>query len=239
MCRKSAACLLFLTCFFVALTTLAQESGQSPERHEGTAPRASAVNYHSHAQKDGFSLGAELLSKKEAYKVFAADVNRCCLVVQVAVYPKKDQAIELSLFDFSIVEVNADKPVRPESPATLAAKLEEKKNPSGGVDLTTSGGVGYESGTYTDPVTGRPVHVRGVSTSVGVGISTGNSTPADIADHDRKIIERELYEKGLPEAKVSVPVAGYLYFPLPNVKKDAKYRLVYSGRSEPLTLSLP
>lgn len=239
MYRNSAACLLILTCFFVSLTTPAQESSQSPERHEGTAPRASAVNYHSHAQEDGFSLGAELLSKKEASRVFAADVNRCCLVVQVAVYPKKDESIELSLFDFSLVEVNADKPVRPERPTTLAAKLEKKKNPSGGVDLTTSGGVGYASGTYTDPVTGQPVHVRGVSTSVGVGISTGNSTPADIADHDRKIIERELYEKGLPEAKVSVPVAGYLYFPLPNAKKDAKYRLVYSGRSEPLTLSLP
>jgi hypothetical protein len=69
--------------------------------------------------------------------------------------------------------------------------------------------------------------------------ASGNSTPADIADHDREIIERELYEKGLPEAKVSFPVAGYLYFPLPKAKKDAKYQLVYSGRSEPFTLSLP
>ena len=226
---KRAACLLFLSCFFVSLTTSAQ----------GTAPRASAAKYHSHAQKDGFSLGAELLSKKEASSVFAADVNGCCLVVQVAVYPKKDESIELSLFDFSVVEVNTDKPVRPESPTTVAAKLEKKKNPQGGVDVTTSGGVGYESGTYIDPVTGQPVHVHGVSTSAGVGVSTGNSAPADIADHDREIIERELYEKGLHEAKVSIPVAGYLYFPLPKAKKDAKYQLVYSGRSEPLTLSLP
>lgn len=239
MRRNSAVCLLFLNCFFISLTTPAQDSSQSPERHEGTAPRASAAKYHSHAEKDGFSLGAELLSKKEASRVFAADVNRCCLVVQVAVYPKKDESIELSLFDFSLVEVNTDNPVRPESPTTVAAKLEKKKNPPGGVDVTATGGVGYESGTYIDPVTGQPVHVRGVSTSAGVGISTGNSTPADIADHDREIIERELYEKGLPEARVSIPVAGYLYFPLPNAKKDAKYQLVYFGRSEPITLSLP
>lgn len=239
MSRNSAACFLFLSCFFISLTTPAQDSSQSPERHEGTTPRASAEKYHSHAQKDGFSLGAELLSKKEASRVFAADVNRCCLVVQIAVYPKKDEPIELSLFDFSLVEVNSDKPVRPESPTTVAAKLEKKKNPPGGVDVATYGGVGYESGTYIDPVTGQPVHVRGVSTSAGVGVSTGNSTPAHIADHDREIIERELYEKGLPEAKVSIPVAGYLYFPRPNAKKDAKYQLVYSGRSEPLTLSLP
>ena len=36
------------------------------------------------------------------------------------------------------------------------------------------------------------------------------------------MIERELYEKGLPEGKVSVPVAGYLYFALPNAKKNVK-----------------
>ena len=239
MCRNSAACLLFLNWFFVSLTTPAQDASQSYERHEGTVPRASAAKYHSHAERDGFSLGAELLSQKEASRVFAADVNRCCLVLQVAVYPKKDESIELSLFDFSLIEVNGDKPVRPESPTTVAAKLEKKKNPPGGVDVTTSGGVGYESGTYTDPVTGQPVHVRGVSTSVGVGISTGNSTPPDVAERDREVIERELYEKGLPEAKVSIPVAGYLYFPLPNAKKDAKYQLVYSGRTESLTVSLP
>ena len=239
MVRNSARCLFFLSCFFIPLTTSAQDSSQSPERHGGTAPRTSAGKYPSHTQKDEFSLGAELLSKKEASRVFAADVNSCCLVVEVAVYPKKDESIELSLFDFSLIEVNSDKPVRPESPTTVAAMLEEKKNPSRGVNVTTAGGVGYESGTYIDPVTGEPVHVHGVSTSAGVGVSNGNSVPADIADHDREIIERELYEKGLPEAKVSIPVAGYLYFPLPKAKKDAKYQLVYSGRSEPLTLSLP
>jgi hypothetical protein len=184
-------------------------------------------------------LGAELLSKKEASSVFAADVNACCLVVQVAVYPKKDEPTEFSLFDFSLVEVKADKPVRPESPPTVATKLEKRKNPQGGVGVTTSGGIGYESGTYIDPLTGQPVHVHGVSTSAGVGISTGNSSPTGIADRDREIIERELYEKGLPEARVSIPVAGYLYFPLTKAKKDAKYQLVYSGQSEPLTLSLP
>jgi hypothetical protein len=95
------------------------------------------------------------------------------------------------------------------------------------------------SPAYIDLVTGQPVHVHGVSTSAGVGVSNGNSVPADIADHDREIIEPNSMKRGLPEAKVSIPVAGYLYFPLPKAKKDAKYQLVYSGRSEPLTLSLP
>jgi hypothetical protein len=64
MIRNSAASVLFPICFFISLTTAAQDS-QSPERHEGTAPRVSAAKYHSHAEKDGFSMGAELLSKKE------------------------------------------------------------------------------------------------------------------------------------------------------------------------------
>lgn len=224
---------------FLLLPLLAPDSsGQSPEKHEGTVPRADAAAYRAHAQKDGFNLGAELISLKDASKIFAAEVNRCCVVVQVAVYPKKDQPTDLSLLDFKLVEVGSDKPVRPESPTTVAAKLEKQKNP-GGVDVTTSSGVGYESGTYTDPVTGQTVRVRGVTTSAGVGVSTGNTVPQDVVDRDREIIERELYAKGLPEAKVSVPVAGYLYFFISKPKKDAKYQLVYTGLSEPLTLSLP
>jgi hypothetical protein len=235
---NSAVPLLFGACFLIAVPVSAQDSGQSRERHEGTAPRASAAKYGSHAEKDRFSLGAEFLPRKEASKVFAADVNSCCLVVQVAVYPEKDDTVDLSLFDFSLVEVKTDNSVRPESPTTVAARLEKKKNPPHGVDAATYGRVGYESGTYIDPVTGQPVHIRGVSTAAGVGVSNGNSVPADVADRDREIIEHELYEKGLAEGKVSVPVAGYLYFALPNAKKSVKYQLVYSGRSEPLILPL-
>ena len=67
----------------------------------------------SHAEKDGFSLGAEFLPKKQASKVFVADVNSCCLVVQMTVYPEKDDTVDLSLFDFSLVEVKTDNPVAP------------------------------------------------------------------------------------------------------------------------------
>jgi hypothetical protein len=238
MRRNFAAFPILIFFVFVLLSLLAPDSsGQSPEKLEGTVPRVNAAAYRAHTEKDGFSLGAELIFPKDASSIFAADVNRCCLVVQVAVYPKKDQPTDLSLFDFMLVEVGTDKPVRPESPTTVAAKLEGKKNPP--VDVTTSTGVGYESGTYTDPVTGQTVHVRGVTTSAGAGVSTGNTVPQDVADRDREIIERELYAKGLPEAKVSVPVAGYLYFFTSKPKKGAKYQLVYTGLSEPLTLSLP
>lgn len=241
MGRSHVSSVFFLFVIFFTLSTLcAQDRPDStPGKHQGTAPRASAAKCRAQAEAEGLRLGAELLSKKDAATAFAADINRCCLVVEVAVFPKKDEAVDLARFDFTLVEVGTDKPVRPESPTTVAAKLENKKNPPGGVDVATSAGVGYESGTYTDPVTGQPVHVHGVSTSTGVGVSTGNSAPPDVAARDREIIERELAEKSLPEAKVSVPVSGYLYFAVSKPKKDAKYRLVYSGLTEPLTLQLP
>jgi hypothetical protein len=229
--------------FLSAPLLLAQDAAQPPsptaEHHDGTAPRAYARQYRAHAEKDGLSIGADLLSRKEASDTFAADVNRCCLVVLVAVYPKKDQPIELSLSDFSLVEVRSGKPVRPETPTTIAAKLEQKKNPSGGgTDVTTSGGVGYESGTYIDPTTGQPVHVRGVSTQAGVGVTKGSPAPPDVAERDRDVMEWELAEKGLPLDKATVPVAGHLYFQVPKPAKNTKYQLIYTATSEPVILPL-
>ncbi|MGB2663210.1 MAG: hypothetical protein WAK48_04350 [Candidatus Acidiferrum sp.] len=217
----------------------AQDAQSSPEKHAGTAPRTSAEKYQAHAEQDGLSVGAELLTKKQAADTFAADVNHCCLIVHVAVFPKKGEPIDLSFADFTLVEVKTDAPYRPESPTVIAAKLEKRKSSGGGVDVTETAGVGYESGTYTDPVTGQQVHVRGVSTAAGVGVAAGTPVPPDVADRDREIIERELYEKGLPEDNISIPVSGFLYFPIPKPTKDAKYRLLYSLKDQSLVLALP
>jgi hypothetical protein len=216
----------------------AQEADQSSEKLGGAAPRASAAKYRAHLESDGFSIGAELLSKRQASQTFAADVNHCCIVVLVAVYPKKDQPVDLSFTDFALEEIGADIPVRPESATIVAAKLEKQKN-SNGIDVSPQGSVGYGRGTYTDPNTGQPVHVNTVDTAVGIGVTPTGKAPPDVADHDRDVMERELYEKALPDAKVSSPVSGYLYFPIPNPNKKAKYHLTYSGHAEPVDLTLP
>jgi hypothetical protein len=184
-------------------------------------------------------MGAELLTRKQVSKEFAADVNRCCLVVLVAVYPQKDELLNISLDDFTLIVGDTDTPVRPQSATVISAKLEKEKGSNSGVTTSTSAGIGYESGTYIDPVTGQPVRVHGVTTSAGVGVGVGDRVPAAVAEHDREVIERELSEKGLPEAKIAIPVSGYLYFSLPKQKKDTKYRLEYVVKGETLTLQLP
>jgi hypothetical protein len=239
MSRSSLALLTSILVLSLSAPLLqAQDANQTSEKLGGAAPRASAAKYRAHLERDGFSIGAELLSKKEVSQSFAADVNHCCLVVLVAVYPKKDQPVDLSFTDFALEEVGSDIPVRPESTTIVAAKLEKQKS-SSSAEVYPHGTVGYGSGTYTDPNTGQPVHVHTVDAEVGIGVAADGKVPPDVADHDRDVIERELYEKALPDAKVSLPVAGYLYFPLPNPNKKAKYHLTYSGHAETVDLALP
>lgn len=216
----------------------AQDTDDSYSERRGTAPRSSADKYHSHATNDGVGIGAELLTRKEVSQEFAARLNRCCLVVQVAVYPKKDEQLDVSLDDFTLIVGDTDMPVRPQSATVISAKL-EKQGSKVGVATSESVGIGYESGTYTDPVTGQPVHVHGTTTSAGVGVGVGDVVPPTVAERDREVIERELSEKGLPKAKVVIPVSGYLYFSIPRQKKNTKYRLEYVVKGESLKLQLP
>jgi hypothetical protein len=236
----AAACLLTALAIS-AFSLAAQGTDTSSTGGRGTAPRTSADKYHAHAEYEGVSIGAELLTRKEVSREFAADVNGCCLVVQVAVYPKKDESLSVSLDDFTLVAIGSETPVRPQSATVISAKLEKEKRSNGGVTTSTSTGIGYESGTYTDPVTGQPVHMHGVRTSASVGVGVGGDVPVTVAEHDRdrEVIERELSEKGLPEVKIANPVSGYLYFSVPKRKKETKYRLEYMVKGEMLTLQLP
>jgi len=231
--------LLLTTLAFASLSLRAQDTDDSPVGRGGTAPRRSADKYNAHAEFEGVSIGAELPTRKEVSKEFAADVNRCCLVVRVAVYPKKDEELVVSRDDFTLTVGETGTPIRPQSATVISAKLEKKNGSDGGVTTSTSAGIGYESGTYIDPVTGQPVRVHGVTTSAGVAVGVGDRLPATVAEHEREVIERELSERGLPEAKITIPVSGYLYFSLPRQKKHTKYHLEYALKGETLNVQLP
>ena len=79
-------------CVIALLCVLA--SAQTPK---GTVPRSSADRYPAHARQNDVAIGARLLSQKEAEKAFATEVNRCCVVVEVALYPQKDGQVKVLL----------------------------------------------------------------------------------------------------------------------------------------------
>jgi len=213
-------------------------AGQSTQA-KGIAPRDAAEKYPAHAQREGVAIGVKLLTAEEAHKAFVANVNDCCLVVEVGLYPKGDKPLDVNFDDFKLRVVGADTTVRPQTAWQVATSIQKKKDSQHDVSIAPTASVGYESGTYIDPVTGQPVRVHGVYTAAGVGVGvdpTGSPTAA--ADHELEVMKAEFKDKGLAEGSASLPVAGYLYFPIPKNKKAAKLALEYMIEEEKVTLIL-
>lgn len=218
----------------------AQTTDDDSSGPRGSVPRSSADRYHSHAQRDGTSVGANILTPKQVQKAFVSDLNRCCIVVEFALYPSKGKdPHDLSLDDFALYISGSDIATKPQSATVVAASLQKKAGSGAPVSVQSGATVGYESGTYSDPNTGQPTKVHGVYTATEVGVGVGHPNPAPgSTDRDRQVMEKELVEKGLPEGKTAAPVAGYLYFSMRDRKKNAKYQLEYNFNGEKLVLPL-
>ena len=169
--------------FAVTLLCVAPLTAQAPR---GTVPRSDAAAYAAHNGQSGFQVGASLLSHKELKKVFATDVNQCCLVVEVAFYPAKDNFVKISLDDFMLREAGNDVGTRPSTAEVLAARLEVRPQaPDREHRPGLSGGseVGYERTTPVNSGSnnGNTTTTRGgvyQRESVGVGIPIGGKSPA-------------------------------------------------------------
>jgi hypothetical protein len=211
------------------------------EAPRGTVPRAAADNYAAYGQSHGTAVGARLLNAKDAAKVFSTDVDRCCMVLEVAFYPGKDATAEVTAANFALRVVGEDIANRPATADLVAARLYRKSQQasSSGKDvyIQPSVGVGYETGRV-DPVTGD--RRGGLTTSTGVAVAVGQRQPSGSGnppyqDEDRRTMELELREKGLPEGVTATPVAGYLYFSQ-RARKNTKYQLEYTDNGEKVVL---
>lgn len=212
-------------------------SAQGPR---GTVPRSSAYKYAAQAERDGNSIGATLLKPRQVEKAFSSDVNRCCLAVEVAIFPRKDGMLGVSLNDFALREVGKDIASKPSSPEVVAGKLQRRAQPDQPGDrnvvISPTVGVGYETGGV-DPITGQPRR-GGIVTSTGVAVGVGGHLPPPgSTSADRRTMELELREKGLPEGNTASPVSGYIYFSVPD-KKHAKYQLEYMLNGAKVVLPL-
>jgi hypothetical protein len=210
----------------VFLLAAANVFAQGPR---GTVPRTKVEHYAVHAVRDGNSIGATLLTPSKVKQEFSTDLDDCCLTVEVAIYPRKDGMLEVSLNDFALREVGKDIASKPSSAEVVAGRLQRRTQPDqpGDRDVIVSprAGIGYENGGI-DPATGQ--RRGGVITSTGVDVAVGvprSPQPAS-GEADRRTMTLELREKSLPEGSTASPVAGYLYFTMPK-KKKVKYQLEY------------
>jgi hypothetical protein len=206
----------------------------------GTVPKASLGEYAAHAERGGVGIGATLLTSDQVHKKFATDVNHCCVVVEIAFYPQKDAALDVSLDDITI-QTESEGLVRPLSARAVAAKLQQQAEDRRGPTVVATTGVGYESGTYTDPVTGQQTRVHGVTTEAGVGVATGDPYPRPGASNtSRDNAEIELGEQSLPEGTAARPVSGYIFFPssVKKSKKKTPLQLQYAMKDQTVVLNL-
>jgi hypothetical protein len=206
---------------------------------KGTVPRSGALKYPAHVEQSGtVSFGGRLLTREEVRKTFVSDLNHCCVVVELAVYPQGNQPFEVSLNDISVKIAGTDTVAKASGAKVLSAVLQ--KNAQGQRDITISpeSTIGYESGNVYDPATGT-VRRGGVYTSTGVGVGIGHrGDQPGASDKDRSVMETELNEKALPEGTAKSPVAGYVYFQLSPKNKNAKYQLHYTVDGQQLSMAL-
>jgi hypothetical protein len=164
--------LLFSASLLLATRSKAQSSVDESAGPQGTGARTSADQYHSHAQRDGVSVGAEILTPKRVEKSFASDVNRCCIVVEFALYPKKGETLDLWLNDFELYVAGGDIPMKPVSASAVAGWVQNKN--SDGTPVSATVDVEYENppskvhGSYSTTDAGADVspntdeHGRGI-----------------------------------------------------------------------------
>jgi hypothetical protein len=226
-------------------------SSSIAQTRRGTVPRSTATDYAAHALQDNVQIGASLLTHKELKKIFATDVNQCCLVVEVAFYPaqgpkdNKDNFVKISLDDFMLREAGMEIGTRPSTPDVLSSRLEvqpvqpDREHRPG---VTTGSDIGYERTTQQNgperTTSGGVVQRSRVGIGVPIGGSGGSRLPEGRnAEGNRRAIEAELSEKALPEITAWEPVAGYLYFSVPKKKKGG-YELVYMAGDRKVVLPL-
>jgi hypothetical protein len=224
-----------LACFMsgVLLFTLNTPAAKG----QGIKPGRSASEYPGHNEREDVAVGAVPLTAEQVHSTFVSDLNRGYLVVELSIYPKAGQHLDVSRRDFVLRGADNGIVARPGDPKAIASTLHRANGSDREVALYPSVGIGYESGPRTyDPATGEQ-RGGGLRTAAGVGVGVGGSQ-AGSTEQDRKTMELELTEKGLPEGETSKPVAGYLYFPLKARKKAGALRLEWGTQGEPILLKL-
>ena len=209
---------------FVALTLAALACAAA---NRGLPARHAPADYPAHSESQGITVAAEYMEPDQVRGSFATDLSEYA-VFEVAVYPKKDGTLlDVQTMDFALrVDGRMVRPVEPRS----IAGINQKKGQARSRDIVLYPTVGVTTGTW------------GTGTAVGVGVGMGGNAPGPASsDADRRVMEQELEDKGLPDAVITKPVAGYLYFPVGPKRRPGTCVLEYQAGDTDvkLTLNLP
>ncbi len=226
---------------------------------DGTRPLSSVKKYPVSVEKDGYSLGARLLSEKEVLQNFVTPLKGKYVVVEVAMYPGVND-VEVENRDFVLRIDGFDRSFRPQEPSQIAIGQQRTTKAGRRVGIVPYGNIEYESGRghypdsrrfprrsdrrdVEDPDWDRRDRDRnygygGLRTVVGVGVVLDRQ-PQPSSDQDRYVMETELQDKSIPQGFIGSPVAGHLYFAVGEYQKKAKHRLEYRGNGETTVLVLP
>jgi hypothetical protein len=217
---------------------------QSP----GVRPRADANSYPATVHVPGATIAAAALSADQVKSAFGTDTYKNYIVLEVAFFPDPNETVKVSPNDFMLKIGGQGELLRPSTPANIANAIDEKNNPTHApdvnrpVDVTTSSTIGYDSAGAYNPNTGKRQGVLYTGTEVTVapgGTARPRSATSSSKGRGFDTMETELTAKALPDATVSRPQAGYLYFMAPKKKANGVYELDYLGDSGRVKLSVP
>jgi hypothetical protein len=206
----------------------------------GLKPRPDPNEYPSVNEQKGVTLAARVLTTDEVRSGFVTDLDRRYAVIEVAVYPAAGKEIEVSDLDFSLRYDGRSSWTRAATARTVAAAVRRRNANARNGDITLTPTIGIGHSTGPDWGDGRRGGGTSIGTGVGVGIGGGGSPdpPPASSDADRAVMERELADKALPLGRVTAPVAGYLYFPLPQRKSVVAEELEFDGEAGNIRLIL-
>lgn len=203
----------------------------APPAQSQVHPRSPA-DYAVSAQLNGATFAASILSSDQVKHIFAVDISKGYVVVEVACFPGPNASVDVHPDDFLVKTGTKGEFVHPADGVTVASVIQGKNSPPPPSRSTvhTEAAVGYQTGT---DAYGRRVH--SVYTEAGASVGPDpNPQPGPrpgSSPQDHQNLEYQLMDRGLGEGRTTVPVAGYLYFPAASLKKSPAntYQLQYFG----------
>jgi len=227
----------------VLLSVLLVSGAVFAQERAGVPVRGKPDEYAAHVSSGGRTYAATVLPADQVKHLFAFDISKSYVVVEVACYPG-GAPLKIEPDSFVANGGKGRSVIRSSDAVTVAADIQQKNTPrppSVTSPIYTEATVGYESGT--DPYTGRRVHGVYGGGGVGVGGEPGPQFPSPGGwPQDRELLERQLANRSLPAGQFYRPTAGYLYFPHALLKKKGKgfYQLEYQADAAgPVKLTIP